>query len=110
MIEMMKKNGTHVPSVRYSSRKQTAAAASVYFGDGILRALVREALESDLTLPQRQVIEAVWFRGMRVTGYARSAGISPQVASRHLRAAMRNLQDALHFAVRYAQESKKLAD
>ena len=72
-------------------------------GDPIITALLREAIENDLTAIQSRTVRAVWFDGRRVRDIALLEKVSEQTVRRRLAQSYGKLRSALRYAVRYSQ-------
>ncbi|MDR1805788.1 MAG: hypothetical protein LBQ80_03335 [Clostridium sp.] len=85
------------------------AAASEEFpgpafgGDPILLALMREAIQNELSPPQRRALEAVWYEHKKIREAAQAESVSESGIRKRLSISYGKLKEALRYAVRYAQ-------
>ena len=72
-------------------------------GDGIILQLLREAIENELTAPQRNTLKAVWYDRRKVSELSQAEMVSEQTIRKRLKQCQNKLETALRYAVRYAQ-------
>jgi DNA-directed RNA polymerase specialized sigma24 family protein len=72
-------------------------------GDPIIKQLLKEAIDKELTEIQCRTLCAVWFDGKTVKDVAQKDSVSEQTVRRRLKQSCGKLRNALRYAVRYAQ-------
>ena len=85
--------GDHLPPVNFfdgeSNRKQLA----------VMKKALGQAINSELTERQKQMVQEYYFQGATMTAIAEKYGISKSTVSRHLTRSRERLKGALKYGV-----------
>ena len=82
---------------------QVCNTGPAFGGNKIIEYLLREAIDCELTEPQRETVLAHFYNRLSVPEIADLHGIAQQTVRRRLQQSNAKLSRALHYATRYAQ-------